>query len=136
MIIRLRLAMETLKRFGEGTKSAKRIDKTLRKLVQICMTLVQSHTEHGPSILSALSSNQSGEAVQVNGQSGLALQHLGSIDGPAPPTGGLPTLAPSDPFAAFDMGTHQYTPYWTENNLDLFADLGGVEPGLTAMMAG
>ncbi|OAL32981.1 hypothetical protein AYO22_00066 [Fonsecaea multimorphosa] len=133
MITRLRRAMETLKRFGEGTKSAKRIRKTLVKLIQICMTLVQLNPEHGPAILSALASGQSGEAGQTSNQNGLSLQPQGAMDGTMATNGILPTLGQDDPFAAFDMSMHQY---WTDNSLDLFADLVGVEPGLTAMMAG
>ncbi|OAP63482.1 hypothetical protein AYL99_02709 [Fonsecaea erecta] len=133
MITRLRRAMETLKRFGEGTKSAKRIRKTLVKLVQISMTLVQLNPEHGPAILSTLSSGQQSEAAQVNSQSSLSLQPQGAMDGNMATNGLLPILGQDDPFAAFDMSMHQY---WTDNSLDLFADLVGVEPGLTAMMAG
>ncbi|OAL37349.1 hypothetical protein AYO20_03198 [Fonsecaea nubica] len=133
MITRLRRAMETLKRFGEGTKTAKRIRKTLLKLVQICMTLVQFNAEHGPTILSALSSGQQSEAAQLSSQNSVSLQPQGAIDGGIATNGLLPTLGQDDPFAAFDMTMHQY---WTDNSLDLFADLVGVEPGLTAMMAG
>jgi hypothetical protein len=133
MIVRLRRAMEALKRFGEGTKSARRIKKTLVKLIQICMTLVQSNPEQGPAMLSALTASQQGGANQPNGQSGLDMQHQGAMDGPAALNGVLPSLASDDPFAVFDMGTQQY---WTDNSIDLFADLVGVEPGLTTMMAG
>jgi hypothetical protein len=133
MILRLRRAMEALKRFGEGTKSAKRIRKTLLKLMQICMTLVQSNPELGPVILSALASSQQGEFTQGNGQSGAHVQPQGVVDGSIPMNGALQNLGPDDPFAFYDMGMQQY---WTDNSLDLFADLVGVEPGLTAMMAG
>ncbi|KAH0831548.1 hypothetical protein FOPE_00461 [Fonsecaea pedrosoi] len=133
MITRLRRAMETLKRFGEGTKTAKRIRKTLLKLVQICMTLVQFNLEHGPTILSALSSGQQSEAAQLSSQNSVSLQPQGAMDGGIATNGLLPSLGQDDPFAAFDMTMHQY---WTDNSLDLFADLVGVEPGLTAMMAG
>lgn len=146
MIIRLRRAVETLQRFGEGTRSAKRIRKTLLKLVQICMTLAQCNPDHGPAILSALSSSQQAEAAQMHAAAaqnaaggGLAVQHpqVGgdghAIEGPIAPNGMLPTMGPDDPFAAFDMTMPHY---WTDNSLDLFTDLVGVEPGLTAMMAG
>ena len=134
MIIRLRKAMEALKRFGEGTKSAKRIQKTLVKLLQICMTLVQSSPEHGPSIMSALTTSQQSEAAQVNGPSRLEMPPPPvTIGGTTSMNGVMSTLESDDPFGLFDMGLQQY---WTDNSLDLFTDLVGVEPGLTAMMAG
>ncbi|OCT54128.1 C6 transcription factor [Cladophialophora carrionii] len=133
MIIRLRRAMEALKRFGEGTKSAKRIRKTLLKLMQICMTLVQSNPELGPVALSALATSQQGESAQSTGQSGAQVQPQGVVDGSAAINGVVQNLGPDDPFAFYDMGMQ---PYWADNSLDLFADLVGVEPGLTAMMAG
>ncbi|KAJ9615634.1 hypothetical protein H2200_001709 [Cladophialophora chaetospira] len=134
MVIQLRRAMEALQRFGEGTKSAKRIRKTLVKLMQICMTLVQSNSEQGPAILSALTASQQGEVAQSHGQTGMVSQNHGIMDGSAAMQGMLPTLAPDDPFAMFDMGMQQQ--YWADNSLDLFTDLVGIEPGLTAMMAG
>ena len=125
--------MEALQRFGEGTKSAKRIKKTLVKLMQICMTLIQNNPEHGPTILSALTSSQQVEVAPNNAQRGLDLQTQATMNDPTAMNGALPTLAPDDPFAMFDMGVQQY---WTDNSLDLFTDLVGFEPGLTAMMAG
>ena len=133
MVMRLRQAMEALRRFGEGTKSARRMKKTLVKLMQICMTLLQSNSDHGPAVLSALSANQQGEVTQASGQNRLDVQQAGAMEVPAPMNGVLPDLAPDDPFAVFDVGMQ---PYWTDNTLDLFADLVGIEPGLTAMMAG
>lgn len=123
--------MEALKRFGEGTKSAKRIGKALLKFVQICMTLIQCNPEHDPAILSALALHQQSDAAKLGGV-GSPL-HQGTTTGDALPSGMVPTFPQDDPFAAFDMGMQQY---WTDNSLDLFTDLVGVEPGLTAMMAG
>lgn len=134
--------MEALKRFGEGTKTAKRIRKTLMKLMQICMTLVQSNPEHGAVILSALSTTQQQQQQQSepaqqqsasnqNDSKGQSFQDATMDSSGA--NGVLPALAPDDPFAVFDVGMDHY---WTDNSLDLFTDLVGVEPGLTAMMAG
>ena len=61
------------------------------------------------------------------------MQQQGMMDGSAGSHGVLPTLDSDDPFAVFDMGMQQY---WADNSLDLFTDLVGIEPGLTAMMAG
>ncbi|KIX01785.1 uncharacterized protein Z518_09512 [Rhinocladiella mackenziei CBS 650.93] len=135
MITRLRRAVETLQRLGEGTRSAKRIRKTLLKLVQICMTLAQCSPEHGPTILSALSASQQSGAAQMQGQNGLALQphNEATMDGSVDTNCILPPIAADDPFAALDVGMYQY---WTDNNLDLFTDLVGIDTGLTAMMAG
>ena len=134
MITRLRRAVETLQRFGEGTRSARRIRKTLLKLVQIC-TIVQCNPDHGPGNLSALSSNLHSDTAQVQSQHGPLLHHQqgGSMDAAGVLNSNLSTIAPDDPFMAFDMTTEQY---WPDNNLDLFTDLVGVETGLTAMMAG
>lgn len=133
MITRLRRAAETLQRFGQGTRSSKRIRRTLVKLVQICMTLAQFSPEHGPVILSALSSNQQSDAqqefavqmqMQGQGENGMQQEAVGGVGAPG---------AMDDPFTMFDMSMPQY---WTDTNLDLFTDLVGVETGLTAMLSG
>ncbi len=161
MITRLRRAAETLQRFGQGTRSSKRIRKTLVKLVQICMTLVQFSPDHGPAILSALSlSTQQqqqqqqqpqpdtalpgapdqtgfvGQQMQqpMHGQEGHGIGHPVSVVLPNHDHGNLATFGPDDPFATFDMGMQQQ--YWTDANLDLFTDLVGVDTGLTAMLSG
>jgi hypothetical protein len=133
MIVRLHRATEALKRFGEGTKMAKRIRKTLVKLMQISMTLVQSSAEHGPAILTALTVPQQGEVSQA--ELDVHTQAQPVMEGSATGSGMLPSLVMDDPFAVFDLGMGMQ-PYWTDSNLDLFTDLVGVEPGLTAMMAG
>lgn len=136
MITHLRRAAETLQRFGEGTRSAKRIRKTLLKLVHICMNLAQSNHEQGAAILSALSSNYDAEMAQLQQQIELDLVNSGGglMQGPMITTDGM-MLPPTtiDPFATYDGGMHQY---WSENTMDLFNDLVGVESGLTSLMAG
>ncbi|KIV85748.1 hypothetical protein PV11_01410 [Exophiala sideris] len=137
MITRLRRAADVLRRFGEGTKSSRRIARTLVKLVQICMTLAQLNPEQGPMILSALSSNQQSDVAQMQAQLDVARQTrngAGMVDGTASFHGmGTSTMGPDDPFAIFDANMPQY---WTDTNLDLFSDLAGVEPGLAAMLSG
>ncbi|KAK4944002.1 hypothetical protein LTR10_016523 [Elasticomyces elasticus] len=137
MITRLRRAADVLRRFGEGTKSSRRIARTLVKLVQICMTLAQLNPEQGPMILSALSSNQQSDVAQMQVQLDVARQTqtgAGMVDGTASFHGmGTSTMGPDDPFAIFDANMPQY---WTDTNLDLFSDLAGVEPGLAAMLSG
>jgi uncharacterized membrane protein YccC len=154
MITRLRQAADTLQRFGQGTRSSKRIRKTLVKLVQICMTLVQFSPEHGPVILSALSQQSTQQQQHLDAallqqqqqqqqQHDLAVQQLQQHDnmGHHPPSvlpnnaegNNLATFGPDDPFVNFDMGMQQY---WTDANLDLFTDLVGVETGLSAMLSG
>jgi len=136
MITRLRHAAETLQRFGEGTKSAKRIRKTLLKLVQICMNLVQCSPEHGPAILGALTSTFDADLARSQAQQNEALvQNMGQEIGTEEmmTNSMLPMLPPPDPFTTYDMSLHQY---WTDTNLDLFNDLVGVESGLTSLMAG
>lgn len=138
MITRLRRAAETLQRFGEGTKSAKRIRKTLLKLVQICMTLVQCNPEHGPTILTALASMFEEDVARSHAQQNeILVQNMGQEMEPGVMMGNsnsmLPMLPPPDPFTTYDINMHQY---WTDTNLDLFNDLVGVESGLTSLMAG
>lgn len=136
MITRLRRAAETLQRFGEGTKSAKRIRKTLLKLVQICMTLAQCSPEYGPTILTALASTFDADfARSQEQQNEVLVQNMGQEVGSEVMTTNnmLPMLPPPDPFTAYDISMHQY---WTDANLDLFSDLVGVESGLTSLMAG
>lgn len=136
MITRLRQAAETLQQFGEGMKSARRIRKTLLKLVHICMNLAQCNNEQGATILSALSSNFDAEQALFQQHLGGDLQGAdsGSLNGAMIPTDGMmlpPTVI--DPFATYDVGMHQF---WSENTLDLFNDLVGVESGLTSLIAG
>lgn len=136
MITRLRRAAETLQRFGEGTKSAKRIRKTLLKLVQICMTLVQCNPEHGPTILTALASMFEEDVARSHAQQNeILVQNMGQEMEPGVMMSNsmLPMLPPPDPFTTYDINMHQY---WTDTNLDLFNDLVGVESGLTSLMAG
>jgi hypothetical protein len=136
MITRLRRAAETLQRFGEGTKSAKRIRKTLLKLVQICMTLAQCNPEHGPTILTTLASTFDADLARSQEQQNeMLVQNMGQEVGSEVMTTNnmLPMLPPPDPFTAYDISMHQY---WTDANLDLFSDLVGVESGLTSLMAG
>lgn len=137
MITRLRRAADTLQRFGEGTKSSKRIRRTLVKLVQMCMTLAQFNAQQGPVILSALSSNQQSDVAQIQAELDVAMQaqNGASMMGGSVPLHGMGTTAmgTDDPFAMFDTNMPQY---WTDTNLDLFSDLVGVEPGLAAMLSG
>lgn len=169
MVTRLGRAVDALQRFGEGTKSAKRIRKTLSKLMQRCITLgevpfsfsisldrkvragpvrfpysrvtrtkllgpelifslVQSSPDFGPAVLSTLSVRDHPETFHVPHQNPeLFPPHSGDAMGSP-----LPPMGPYNPFAALDTDLHQL---WTENDLDLFTDLGGVESGLTALMA-
>jgi hypothetical protein len=139
MISRLRSAADTLQRFGEGTRSSKRIRRTLVKLVQICMTLAQFSPEYGPVILSTLSSQQQllDAASQLRAQleSGISMQDAAGLDGTVLATGamGTTTISADDPFTVFDMNMPHY---WTDTNLDLFSDLVGVDTGIAAMLSG
>ncbi|KAJ9502334.1 hypothetical protein H2202_002399 [Exophiala xenobiotica] len=139
MISRLRSAADTLQRFGEGTRSSKRIRRTLVKLVQICMTLAQFSPEYGPVILSTLSSQQQplDAASQLRAQleSGIHMQDAAGLDGPVLATDamGTTTMSADDPFTVFDMNMPHY---WTDTNLDLFSDLVGVDTGIAAMLSG
>ncbi|KAK6379813.1 hypothetical protein LTS17_005886 [Exophiala oligosperma] len=137
MITCLRRAAEALQRFGEGTRSSKRIQRTLVKLVQICMTLAQFNPEHGPTVLSAFSSYQNPSdpaQMQAQQESRMTTQNAGGMGPPALLNGALSnTIQPDDPFAMFDMHMPQY---WTDANLDLFSDLVGVDTGIAAMLSG
>ncbi|KIW16954.1 hypothetical protein PV08_04145 [Exophiala spinifera] len=136
MIAYLRRAAEALQRFGEGTRSSKRIQRTLVKLVQICMALARFSPEHGSTILSAFSSYQyPSDTAQTQAQQ-QAIVTVSSIGAPAPVllNGAMPnTIQTDDPFTMFDMHMPQY---WTDANLDIFSDLVGVDTGIAAMLSG
>lgn len=85
--------------------------------------------------MTALSSNFDADMAQLQAHNEMTLHNMSQeiASGTMMTNAMLPMLPPTDPFATYDMGMHQY---WTDTNLDLFNDLVGVESGLTSLMAG
>ena len=136
MISSLRRAINAIQKFGVGTRSAKKIQKTLVKLVQMCISLGQVNPDYGPAIISAWPTRENAGMLQNENRNqrdvGFPPQNGNAVHFNVSETDNLPLVPQPDLFDGVDVGFH----YWPQNDIDLFDDLGGVESGLTDLMAG
>jgi hypothetical protein len=139
MVTSLRNAIEALKVLGTGTRSATRVQKTLTKLLRICISLGQANPRFQQTFAATWPGNKPEDSRPTYSDVNRSLQHTesgvsaqdGSVRFNFPGEANLPTL--DDPFLGIDMGLQSA---WAEGELGFVYNLDNMETGLDLLMAG
>jgi hypothetical protein len=139
MVTSLRNAIEALQVLGTGTRSATRVQKTLTKLLRICISLGQANPRFQQTFAATWPGSKPDDSRPTysnmhrsvqDTETGVSAQD-GGVRFSFPGDTNLPQL--DDPFLGIDMGLQTA---WAEGELGFVYNLDNMETGLDLLMAG